>query len=199
MPKQVRQPRPLDFFAPFRWIDGTALVIEPYRARIFEEALYTFEDRRPRYNLVLSGRAKKNWKSADLDLAGLYRLLAWSSPGGNQCYIIANDENQAADDLELAKKLIEVNPMLADAVEVKQKIIERKDGKGFLEILPAGDIAGTHGKTYLFAGFDEIHAYRTWDLLEAMQLDLTRQDRMMWITSYASCCHFPGGQLQKER
>jgi hypothetical protein len=57
--------------------------------------------------------------------------------GGNQCYILANDEGQASDDLELAKKLIRVNPILDNMVEIKLKIIERKDGRGFLQILPA--------------------------------------------------------------
>lgn len=189
---------PIEFFRALRWIDKRPLldVIEPYRRRIFQEALFTFEaDGRPRYNLALTGRAKKNYKSADLILAALCRLLAWHSEGGNQCYCLANDEGQAADDLELAKKLIRANPVLAEAVTIRQKIIQRRDGKGFLEILPAQDVAGSHGKTYLFAGFDEIHEYRTWDLLEAMQLDPTRPDAMMWVTSYASIYHKPGVPL----
>ena len=191
----MNQTDPLKFFAKLKWIDGSPLMdmIEPYRAAIFREGLFTFDvDGRPRYNLLLNGRAKKNWKTADLIFAGLYRLLAWRSPGGNQCYILANDEDQAGDDLELAKKIVQANPVLTDAVDVKQKLIERKDGKGFLEILPAGDVVGSHGKTYLFVGFDEIHGYKTWDLLEAMQFDPTRVDALMWITSYASIYHRPG-------
>ena len=185
---------PLKFFSRLRWIDGAPLptVIEPYRQNIFEQALFSFDGERPRYNLILTGRAKKNWKSADLILAGLYRLLAWKSPGGNQIYVLANDQDQAGDDLELSKKIVAVNPPIADFVDVRQKIIERRDGKGFLEILPAGDVVGTHGKTYLFCGFDEIHGYKNWDLLEAMQLDPTRTDAMQWITSYASIFHRPG-------
>ncbi|MBI3059123.1 MAG: hypothetical protein HYY81_07430 [Deltaproteobacteria bacterium] len=196
--RKQKQISPIEFFRALRWIDKRPLldVIEDYRRRIFEQALFTFdEDGRPRFNLALMGRAKKNFKSADLILAALYRLLAWHSEGGNQCYCLANDEGQAADDLELAKKLIRANPVLAEAVRIKQKLIERKDGQGFLEILPAQDVAGSHGKTYLFAGFDEIHEYRTWDLLEAMQLDPTRPDAMMWITSYASIYHKPGVPL----
>ncbi|MBI4348489.1 MAG: hypothetical protein HY553_16735, partial [Elusimicrobia bacterium] len=80
-------------------------------------------------------------------------------------------------------------------LSVKQKTIERADGQGFLMILPAQDIVGTHGKTYRFCGFDEIHGYRTWDILEAMQLDPTRLDAQMWITSYASLFHRPGVPL----
>lgn len=196
--KRTKQIPPLKFFSKLKWLDGRPLseIIEPYRQRIFQQTLYTFDTNgRPRFNLALMGRAKKNWKSADLILAALYRLLAWKSHAGNQCYILGNDLDQANDDLELGKELIAANAILSNAVEVKQRVIERRDGQGFLEILPAGDVVGTHGKTYLFCGFDEIHGYRTWDLLEAMQLDPTRPDPLQWITSYASIHHKPGVPL----
>lgn len=189
----------MQLFTALRWIDGTRLAdhIEPYRARIFETVLDTLDaDGRPRYNLALTGRAKKNWKSADLILAGLYCVMTSASARGAQCYLLANDEGQAADDLDLAKKLIAVNPLLSERyLTVKQKEIVRQDGRGFLAILPAGDVVGSHGKTYRFCGFDEIHGYRTWDLLEAMQLDPTRPDAVQWITSYASLYHKPGVPL----
>src|SRR5262249_27725074 len=137
---------------------------------------------------------KKNWKSADLVLATLFCLVANDDPAGNQCYILANDEGQAADDLSLAKKLIECNPLLSERLVIRQKSIVRRDGRGFLQILPAGDIVGTHGKTFKFCGFDEIHGYRTWDILEAMQPDPTRHS-LTWITSYASIYHKPGVPL----
>jgi len=192
-----RQPHPLKFFSLLKWIDGHPLVdlIEPYRRRIFDHALYSFDGERPRFNLIVAGRAKKNWKSADLILAGLYRLLAWKSASGNQCYILANDLDQAKDDLELAKKIVKANRILYGAVTVKQRIIERKDGHGFLEILPAQDIAGTHGKSYLFVGYDEIHSYRSWDIIEALQPDPHRPDALQWITSYASIYHKPNVPL----
>jgi hypothetical protein len=188
----------LGFFGALCWLDSTPLLdtIEPYRRRLFTAALDTIDgDGRLHYNLVLSGRAKKNFKSCDAVLAALYALLANDSPGGNQCYLLANDEGQAGDDLTLAKKLVSVNPLLADALIVKQKTIERADGRGFLEILPAGDVLGSHGKTFRICCFDEIHGYRTWDLLEAMQLDPTRADAQQWITSYASLFHKPGVPL----
>lgn len=94
---------PLEFFSHLRWIDDRPLleVIEPYRQRIFTEALYTFDEGTPHYNLALTGRGKKNWKSADLILAALYRFLARESPQGNDCFPLANDEGQAGDDLKL--------------------------------------------------------------------------------------------------
>jgi hypothetical protein len=179
---------PIEFFGHLRWIDQRPLmaVIEPYRRNVFTEALYTFEDGRPRYNLALTGRGKKNWKSADLVLAALYRFLAWESPQGNDCFLLANDEGQAGDDLRLLKKIIAANPLLSREVTVLQKSIERADGKGSLMILPSKDAIGAHGKTYLFIGFDEIHGFRNWDIFEALAPDPARLDALTWITSYAS-------------
>jgi len=189
----------LEFFARLAWLDGAPLAerIEPYRARIFTQALDTFEpDGRPRFNLILAGRAKKCWKTADLALAALFCLVS-ESPAGHdsECYVLANDADQARDDLALAKKLVKVNPVLEEWLTVRRDIIARKDGRGFLEILPAGDVVGQHGKSYRFVGYDEIHGYRTWDVMEAMQPDPHRLDAQQWVTSYASLFHRPGVPL----
>ena len=124
--------------------------IEPYRRQILVDVLWTFgDDGAPAYNLGLCGRAKKNWKTTDLSLACIYRFLAWPSAAGNDRFILANDEGQAADDLALVKKLFAANPDLARRVNILTKEIVRKDDRGVLRILPARDIAGAHGKTYL--------------------------------------------------
>src|SRR5215469_4141190 len=190
----IEAPDPLDFFDKLRWLDGRPLLdtIEHYRRRIFTDVLFTFDADRPQYNLAVNGRAKKNWKTTDLIAAGLYRFLVWPSPQGNDCFILANDEGQAADDLDLAKKLIRANPVIAREVEVRAKEILRRDGAGRMQILPARDVAGAHGKTYLFVGFDEIHAYRDYGLIEALAPDPTRHDALTWITSYAGIRHAAG-------
>ena len=94
--------------------------------------------------------------------------------------------------MTLAKKLIAANAILAAEVTVTSKAIVRKDGRGTLQILPARDIAGQHGKTFLFCGFDEIHPYRSHDLFEALAPDPTRPDALTWVTSYAGIRHAPG-------
>lgn len=190
-----RIPTSLEFFDKLLWLDGRPLLktIEPYRRHIFEQALDTTDaDGRPDHNLVLIGRAKKNWKTADLILAGLYRLLVWPSEKGNDGFILANDEGQAGDDLALAKKLISANDTLAHELKLSPKAITRRDGKGALQVLPANDVKGSHGKTYLFIGFDEIHSYKSHDLFEALAPDPTRNDVLTWITSYAGIRHAPG-------
>jgi hypothetical protein len=192
------QVSPLDFFAALAWIDGRPLLdtVEPYRRRTFTDVLHTFDDDgRPRFNRALIGRAKKNNKTSDLAVAALYRFLAWQSPAGNDGFIVANDEDQANDDLSLIKKLIAINPILAREVKVYAREIARLDGRGTLKILPAKDAIGAHGKTYLTLSYDEIHGYRDYALLEALSPDPTRPDVLVWITSYAAIRQAPGVPL----
>lgn len=185
------------FLASLRWIDGSPLLahVEPYRRRLFEQFFDERDaDGRLRYNLGVFGRAKKNWKSADLAIAA-FRAVLDDSPGGNQVYIVANDEGQAGDDLTICKALIKANPRLEDRLLPRKNVIARKDGEGFIEILPAQDAIGQHGKTYRLLAVDEIHGYRSYDLLEALAMDPTRPDAQQWITSYASIYHRPGVPL----
>ena len=109
---------PIRFIEALKWLDARPLqeVVDQYRRDILTKALFSFDDDgRPRYNLVLCGRGKKKFKTCDLILAALYRLLVWKSfSGSNECYILACDKEQAGDDLSLAKKLIGVNDFLVD-------------------------------------------------------------------------------------
>ncbi len=185
------QTDPMTFFDLLRWVDGRTLldVIELYRQAILRQGLYTFRpDGSPQYRRVLTGRGKKNAKTLDAVLASLYKLLAWTAAGhkGNQVYFVASDLGQANDDLDLCKKLIRCNPLLEEEVIIKQNVIERKDGKGFIEILPAQDVSGLHGKTYLFLAFDELHTQKDYRVLEALEIDRTRPDSTQWFASYAS-------------
>ena len=99
-------PTSLQFFAKLRWLDRSPLLdrIEGYRRDyLYRQALDTYEGtgklRRPKFNLVLCGRGKKNWKSADLILAALFCLVIRRRQLGNDCLIAASDEGQAKDDL----------------------------------------------------------------------------------------------------
>lgn len=187
---------PLAFFAKLRWLDGKPLLstIQPYRRRIFEQAYETLPDGSRRYNRVLCGRGKKNDKTTDLVIAAMFELLVPVDPRGNECYVVANDEGQANNALDLAKKLVRCNPILQRELDIRNKEIVRKDGRGFLRILPARDTAGLHGTTYRFLGLDEIHAYRNYDLLEAMAPDPTR-DYLLWISTYDTIYNTAGVPL----
>jgi hypothetical protein len=179
------------FFRRLRWLDRRRLwdTMEPYRRELLTRALDTRRpDGTPRFNFVVSGRAKKNWKTTDLVLAALYCLCVREGNG----YILANDEEQAGDDLDLAKRLVAINPDLSAELMVYRKEIRRRDGRGALKILPARDVLGSHGKTAAFIGFDEIHGYRNYDLFEALAPDPHRSDVLTWVTSYDCIWSTPG-------
>jgi len=191
---------PAELWSTLKWLDGRPLleVMEAYRQRILHDALFTFrEDGAPRYRRILTGRAKKNSKTSDAVLASLYKLLVWRPWGekGAQVYFVASDLGQANDDLDLTKKLVRCNPVLDSELVIKSNLVERRDGKGFIEILPAGDVTGLHGKTYLFLVVDELHTQRDYRVLEALELDRTRPDAMQWFASYASIYRQPGVPL----
>src|SRR5687767_3874638 len=118
------QVHPLTFYGHLQWIDGAPLLdrMEPYRQKIQSDALYTFRpDGSILHKRVLTGRAKKTFKTSDAVLAALYKLLAWKAAGhrGNQIYFVASDLGQANDDLDLAKKIVRCNPILEDEVTIK--------------------------------------------------------------------------------
>ena len=151
MPPQID---PLEFYAMLNWIDGRNMLetMEQYRRAIHRSMLWTFRpDGSPLYRRGLEGRMKKTHKTSDLVEGGLEKLMVWKAAGnrGNQIYFVASDMGQANDDLELAKLIIRCNPILEAELTIKSNVIERKDGGGFIEILPAGDAPGLHGKTYL--------------------------------------------------
>jgi hypothetical protein len=180
------------FFRRLRWLDRRPLwdTMEPYRRDLLTRALDTRrpDGTAPLYNFVVSGRAKKNWKTTDLVLAALYCLTVRGGGG----YILANDEEQAGNDLELARKLVAANPDLSAELVGYRKEIRRRDGRAALKILPARDVVGMHGKTAAFIGFDEIHGYRNYDLFEALAPDPHRSDVLTWVTSYDCIWSTPG-------
>jgi phage terminase large subunit-like protein len=191
-------PTSLQFFSRLKWLDGAPLLstVEEYRREIFRKALDSFDaNGRPLYSMVLAGRAKKNGKTCDMVLAALFVLVIRRSVQGSDGYILANDADQAGDDLALAKKLVACNPPLAREIEPLANELRLRDGSASLKILPARDTTGSHGKSAAFVGFDEIHGYKDWSLMEALQPDPTRADALQWVTSYASLYNSPGAPL----
>jgi hypothetical protein len=191
----TKQIPPIKFFELLMWLDGTPLVnhIEQYRRDILNDVLYSFDpDGRLTYNNILTGRGKKNWKTCDMLLAALYRLVAWKTTGGNDCYIVSFDLEQAGEVIDLGKKIVRINPVLRKALKITQDEIVRRDGGGSLKIISGRDIYGQHGKTFLFLGVNEVHVQRDYSLIEGLQLDPTRPDAMIWFESYDTLFRKPG-------
>jgi hypothetical protein len=74
----------IEFCDYLNWLDGTPLLrhVEGYRRDILSRAFETDKKGRRKINMVLAGRAKKNWKSTDLAIAALYSLLTCTDDQG---------------------------------------------------------------------------------------------------------------------
>jgi hypothetical protein len=176
---------------PLRWLDGRPLLatIEPYRLRNFTAFL---DDQR--YNVGLFGRAKKNWKSADAMIAAL-RAVSEDRPAGSQVYVLANDRDQARDDLVLLEKIVRVNPLLEARLTIRRNVIERKDAAASSKCCRRRTSPARTARRSGSSSSTRSTATKSWDLFEALAFDPTRPEAQWWITSYASLFHRPGVPL----
>jgi phage terminase large subunit-like protein len=192
----TEQVHPFRLFERLDWLTGAPLmsVIEPYRRRIFEDLLFSFDaDGNRRYTSALIGRAKKNWKSADLCLSALYMLLVWRSPLGNDCVICSNDHDQARDTLTILKKLIACNPILEREVDVTANAVRRRDGRGTLATVASRETRGLHGGSRLATFYDEVGGFRDSDLFTALAPDPHRaHECLTYVTGYRGVHEGPG-------
>lgn len=185
------------FLSVMDWLDGRSMidVLMPFQREILYSLLATVRaDGQLLYKRGLLHMAKKNGKSLLLILASMFVTHTCKPTGrkGVQVYYVASDEDQANDNLTFAKKLYKCNPTLAAEVSIKGNRIELKRGDGFIEILPAGDAAGMHGKSYRLLTLDELHTQKNYDVLEALEMDPSRPDAQQLFGSYSPLLPRPG-------
>ncbi|BFU90924.1 MAG: hypothetical protein NTAFB01_21110 [Nitrospira sp.] len=179
------------------WLDGRKMtdVLMPFQKQILYSVLATVRpDGAPWYKRGLLHMGKKNGKSLLLILASLIVLHTDKPIGrkGTQVYYVASDEDQAGDNLDFAKKLYRCNPILAEGVTIRSNVIELRNAEGFIEIIPAGDASGMHGKSYRLMCLDELHTQKTYDVLEALEMDPARPDAQQFFGSYSPLLPRPG-------
>jgi Phage Terminase len=181
-----------------RWLDGRTMasVLMPFQKDILKTYLSTIrsEDGALWYKRGLIHVAKKNAKTLLLILASMILLHTDKPLGRKGCQIIyvANDENQADENLDFTKKLYRVNPMLLDEVVIRNNIIELKNGTGYIEIVASRNADALHGRSYRLLAFDELHAQADYRVLEALELDPTRPDAQQLFASYSPLTPKPG-------
>lgn len=184
------------------WLDGRKIadVLMPFQINILKKFLATIriEDLALWFKRGLIHIAKKNAKTLLLILSSMILLHTDKPRGRKGCQIIyvANDKDQSAENLDFAKKLYRVNPILLDEVQIKNSIIELKSGGGYIEIVASGDADGLHGRSYRLLCFDELHAQTDYRVLEALELDPTRKDAQQLFASYSPLTPTPGTPIQ---
>ncbi len=180
------------------WLDGRRMadVLMDFQKDILKTFLATIrrEDQTLWFKRGLIHIGKKNAKTLLLILSSMILLHTDKPHGRKGCQIIfiANDEDQADQNLDFAKKLYRINPILLDEVQIKNSIIELKSGGGYIEVVACGDVDGLHGRSYRLMACDELHAQTDYRALEALELDPTRPDAQQLFASYSPLTPTPG-------
>ncbi len=180
------------------WLDGRRMaeVLMPFQRAILRQFSATIrsDDGALWYRRGLLHMAKKNAKTLLLILDAMITLHTDKPMGHKGCQIIyvANDQNQADENLDFTKKLYRVNPILMDEVVIKSNIIEKKDAMGYIEIVASKNVDALHGRSYRKLEWDELHAQADYRLLEALELDPTRPDAQQLFASYSPLTPKPG-------
>lgn len=181
-----------------RWLDGRRMadVLMDFQTNILKTFLTTIrpEDQALWFKRGLIHIGKKNAKTLLLILSSMILLHTDKPLGRKGCQIIyvANDEDQADENLDFTKKLYRVNPILLDEVQIKSNVIELKNGTGYIEIVASKNADGLHGRSYRLLCFDELHAQPDYRVLEALELDPTRPDAQQLFASYSPLTPKPG-------
>ncbi|MEU8086327.1 terminase TerL endonuclease subunit [Micromonospora sp. NPDC049101] len=117
------------------------------------------------YRIAWMEMARKNGKSEVLSALALYHLI-WDQEESAEVYSVAADRDQASLVYNTAKRMVELQPKLAKAVEIidsKKRLVYAKTNS-FYQVLP-GDAAGALGTNPSAVLFDEV---------------LTQRDRHLW-------------------
>ena len=192
-----------------RWIDERPLVecIKPYRQRLFAQFFDEQDAGCVRFNLGLFGRAKKNWKSADLALADFIASSASHQWVTRAIATFWRTTPNRPGRSVIGEKTRESNGVLQASLTLNRQ--HRTEGRArlFLTVLPAQDVVGTHGKSYrLYRGTTRFTATvhgTSWKrcspiLTGRMRRSGLRVTRPSFIDPVSRCsiCVKPGGRAK---
>jgi phage terminase large subunit-like protein len=151
---------------------------QPVRLREWQRELVhgLFDDPRPRQGLVAIPRG--NGKSTLAAALGLYGLFA-DGVEGAQVLCVASDERQARIVFNAARRMVELNPLLAERCQIFQNRIYVPDTDSSLFPLPA-EQAALQGYDPSLCVVDELHVV-TRDVWEAVSLAAGKRDRSLTL------------------
>ncbi len=147
------------------------LGLRPWQRRIVRGL---FDEPRPRQGLVSIPRG--NGKSTLAAALGLYGLLA-DDVEGAQVLCVASDERQARIVFNAARRMVELNPQLAERVQVFQDRLNLPGSDSTLAPLPA-EPGALQGFDPSMCVVDELHVVGA-AVWEAMSLASGKRDRSM--------------------
>jgi phage terminase large subunit-like protein len=146
---------------------GEPILLRPWQRQIMAHLLARRPDGRYRHRTALVGVARKNGKSALGAGLGLYGLVL--GPDGGEVYSCAGDREQARIVFGTAKRMVELEPELADVCKTYRDAIEIPATGSVYKVLSA-EAYTKEGLNPTLVVFDEVHVQPNRELWDVMAL-----------------------------
>lgn len=146
---------------------GSPIVLRPWQRQILGHVLARRADGRFRHRQALIGVARKNGKSALGAGLALYGLVM--GPDGGEVYSCAGEKEQARIVFGTARRMIEMEPELADVCKLYRDAIEIPSTGSVYRVLSA-EAFSKEGLNPTMVLFDEVHVQPSRELFDVMAL-----------------------------
>lgn len=146
---------------------GSPIVMRPWQRELLGHLLARRPDGRYRHRQALVGVARKNGKSALGAGLALYGLLM--GPEGGEVYSCAGEKEQAKIVFSTARRMVEMEPELADICKCYRDVIEVPSTGSFYRALSA-EAFTKEGLNPHEVVFDEVHVQPNRELWDVMAL-----------------------------
>ena len=175
--------------------NGKPIKLERWqKEKILRPIFYDLDSKGNRVvNQALVGLPKKNGKSTLAAGVAAYGLLGDGEPEA-EVYSCAGDKDQAKIIFKQTRKAFERSPMLRKEVKIYKDAIERRDGRGFYQVLSA-DAPTAHGLNAHYVIWDELWNQRSYDLWEALTHSPARRQPLHFVVTYAGYDEYSGNLL----
>jgi phage terminase large subunit-like protein len=135
------------------------------------------------YQIVWIEVARKNGKSELMAGIALYLLVADNEEGA-EVYGCAKDKDQARKVFDVAKRMVELSPILSRRLKIMaqaKRIVDERTGS-YYEVV-AADAAGNLGHNPHGIVFDEVLTQPNGDLWEAMKTGMGTRDQPLMVAA----------------
>lgn len=146
---------------------GDPMVFRPWQRELTRHLFARRADGRLRHRMALVGLPRKNGKSAWLSSVVLEHLTL--GPDGGEAYSCAADRDQAKIVFDTAKRMVELQPELAEVLQVyRDAIYNPRTGTVYRAL--SAEAFTKEGLSPTFVAFDELHAQPNRELFDVMSL-----------------------------
>jgi phage terminase large subunit-like protein len=156
---------------------GTLIELRPWMTDLYGKVYARRPDGRYRAREALIGLPRKNSKSANGSSMGLYGLLF--SGEGAEVYSCAADKEQARIVFGVAKRMVEMDPMLSDQITCYRDALSVEATGSVYKVL-SSEAFSKEGLNPSVVVYDELHAAPNPELYSVMSLGSgTRRDPLL--------------------